>query len=171
MKVGVVGTGYVGAVQSAGLAHLGHEVISIDIDPKKIEQLNNGISPIHEPGLEELIREGLEEKRLVYTTDYASLAKNEVEAVFLCLPTPPNEDGSADLSYLLKAATSIAQVMDIDTVLVNKSTVPTGSAEKVKEHVSQFKKPDVTLHVASNPEFLREGSAVHDFLEPNTIVI
>ncbi|HMT18914.1 MAG TPA: UDP-glucose/GDP-mannose dehydrogenase family protein [Candidatus Saccharibacteria bacterium] len=171
MKIGVVGTGYVGAVQGAGMAHLGHEVVSVDIDPVKIEQLQKGIAPIHEPGLSELIESGIAANRLIYTTDYGALALHEVEAVFLCLPTPPNEDGSADLTYLLSAAESIAGVMKTDTVLVNKSTVPTGSAEKVAAHVAPFTQDGVTLHVASNPEFLREGSAVADFLEPSSIII
>lgn len=171
MKLGVVGTGYVGAVQSAGLAKLGHEIVSVDIDQKKIDQLQKGIAPIHETGLTELIEDGIALQRLTYTTDYGALALHEVEAIFLCLPTPPNEDGSADLTYLLSAAESIAKVMKTDTVLVNKSTVPTGSAEKVAAHVAPLAKKGVTLHVASNPEFLREGSAVADFLEPNAIIL
>lgn len=171
VKIGVVGTGYVGAVQGAILAHLGHEVVSLDIDTDKIKLLRQGISPIYEPGLSELIQQGISNKRLVYTTDYDALSDERVEVIFLCLPTPPNEDGSADLRYILSAAKSITEVMKSDTVLVNKSTVPAGSAEKVASHIKSAIRDGVTIHIASNPEFLREGTAVKDFLEPDSIII
>src|SRR6478736_4461439 len=164
-RVAVIGTGYVGLTTGACFARLGHEVVCADIDASKIERLSRGEIPIHEPGLAEIVEEGLHAGRLAFTTDTVT-AVSDAGFVYLCVPTPQGADGSADLTYLEAAALQIAPHLQAETIVVNKSTVPVGSASFV-EHV--LGRSDV--HVVSNPEFLREGSAVHDFLNPDRVVI
>ncbi|MFP8967026.1 UDP-glucose dehydrogenase family protein [Pokkaliibacter sp. CJK22405] len=173
MKVTVFGTGYVGLVQAAVLAEVGHEVCCVDIDSAKIENLKKGIIPIYEPGLTALVQENFEAGRLQFTTD-------SVEGVgfgnvqFIAVGTPPDEDGSADLQYVLKVAETIASHMDEAKIIINKSTVPVGTADKVRskvEEVLSARDKKLTYHVASNPEFLKEGSAVNDCMRPDRIII
>jgi UDPglucose 6-dehydrogenase len=161
----VVGTGYVGLTTGACFAHLGHHVICADIDEAKVESLRRGEIPIVEDGLDRLVNEGLRTGNLEFVVG-APGAAERADIVFLCVPTPQGDDGAADLSYIEAAAAEIAPVLQPETVVVNKSTVPVGST-KVVERVLQ--RPDV--YVVSNPEFLREGSAVNDFLKPDRIVI
>jgi UDPglucose 6-dehydrogenase len=164
-RVAVVGTGYVGMTTAVCLAHLGHDVVGADIDDERVRQLNAGAVPIVEAGIDTLLAEGLRSGRLRFSSDPAT-AVCGAEVVFICVPTPEGSDGSADLSYIEAAAAQIAPCLDSEAIVVNKSTVPVGSA-KIVERVLQ--RPDV--FVVSNPEFLREGSAVHDFLHPDRIVI
>ncbi len=161
----VVGTGYVGITTAACLAHLGHRVVGADIDERRVEQLSRGEIPIVEDGLEELVREGLASGNLRFTTDRAGAAAS-CEFAYLCVPTPQSPDGRADLSHIEDVARTIGPVLPPDSIVVNKSTVPVGST-RVVERV--LERGDVS--VVSNPEFLREGSAVHDFLHPDRIVI
>lgn len=163
--VAVIGTGYVGLTTGACLAHLGHDVVCADVDRAKVEQLRRGDVPILEAGLEELVREGLRNERLSFVVGAAEAAAG-AEFSFLCVPTPQRPDGAADLSYLEGAASEIAPVLPYESVVVNKSTVPVGSTQVVAR---VLERGDVA--VVSNPEFLREGSAVHDFLHPDRIVI
>lgn len=168
MKIAVVGTGYVGLVTGTCLAELGNDVICIDNNAEKVEKLEKGIIPIYEPGLEDLVHRSVREKRLHFSTDLSSVS--EVQVVFLALPTPPGEDGSADLSYVLGVAKELGALLKEDgMVIVNKSTVPVDTAGKVRDAVA----PNTTFSfdVVSNPEFLREGQAVNDFLEPDRIVV
>jgi UDPglucose 6-dehydrogenase len=164
-KIAVIGTGYVGLTTGACFAHMGHQVVCADIDPVKVESLRNGVIPIVELGLQELVEEGIGGGRLSFVLGAATAAK-DCDIAFLCVPTPQGEDGSADLSYIERAAREIGPVLPYEAVVVNKSTVPVGSA-KVVERV--MGRPDVK--VVSNPEFLREGSAVQDFLKPDRIVV
>ncbi len=164
-KIAVIGTGYVGLTTGACFAHMGHQVVCADIDPVKIESLRNGVITIVELGLQELVDEGLAGGRLSFVLGAASAAK-DCEIAFLCVPTPQGEDGSADLSYIETAAREIGPVLPYEAVVVNKSTVPVGSAKSVERVMGR---PDVK--VVSNPEFLREGSAVQDFLKPDRVVI
>ena len=163
--VAVVGTGYVGLTTGAYLTHLGHEVVCADVVPQKIEMLNGGEVPFFETGLEELVREGLDGRRLSFVLGAAS-AVGQSEFVFLCLPTPEREDGSADMRYIEDAAREIGPHLRAEAVVINKSTVPVGSTRVVEQ---ALRRDDV--FVVSNPEFLREGSAVHDCLHPDRIVI
>ncbi len=173
MKVSVIGSGYVGLVTGTCLADLGNSVMCLDIDAKKIETLNNGGVPIFEPGLSELIKKNVAAGRLSFTTDVAqSVAHGQVQ--FIAVGTPPDEDGSADLQYVLAAARDIAQHMTDFKVIVDKSTVPVGTAEKVKQTIHEVlaeRKAEVDFAVVSNPEFLKEGAAVEDFMRPDRIVI
>lgn len=173
MKVSVIGSGYVGLVTGTCLADLGNSVVCLDIDAKKIETLNNGGVPIFEPGLSELIKKNVAAGRLSFTTDVAqSVAHGQVQ--FIAVGTPPDEDGSADLQYVLAAARDIAQHMTDFKVIVDKSTVPVGTAEKVKQAIHEVlaeRKAEVDFAVVSNPEFLKEGAAVEDFMRPDRIVI
>ncbi len=173
MKITVVGTGYVGLVSGACLAEMGHHVICVDTDEGKVEKLKQGIIPIYEYGLEGLVVENTRHKRLEFTTDIAEgVAHGQI--IFIAVGTPPDEDGSADLKYVLQVADSIGQSMDDYRVVVTKSTVPVGTAEKVRGTLrSALDKRGVTLDfsVASNPEFLKEGAAVEDFMKPDRIVI
>ena len=164
-KIAIIGTGYVGLTTGACFAHLGHHVICADIDPTKIENLRNGVIPIVEAGLSELVAEGIANGRLSFVLGSAEAAKN-CEIAFLCVPTPQGEEGSADLSYVEKAASEIALTLPFEAIVVNKSTVPVGST-KVVERALQ--RPDIK--VVSNPEFLREGSAVQDFLNPDRVIV
>jgi UDPglucose 6-dehydrogenase len=164
-SIGVLGSGYVGLTTGACLAHLGHRVICADIDLEKVSQLSGGIIPIIEDGLADLVREGLANGRLSFTDDVAEAAKN-AEFVFLCVPTPQGVTGEADLTYIEIAAQSISQHLLRGAVVINKSTVPVGSTRVVE---SALRRPDI--RVVSNPEFLREGTAVHDFLNPDRIVV
>ena len=164
-RVAVVGTGYVGLTTGVCFSHLGHEVTCADIDLEKIDRLNRGEVPILEAGLEELIAEGLEAGRLHFVLG-AENAVKDAEFVYLCVPTPQSADGSADLSYLDAAAAEISPHLQPGTVVINKSTVPVGSTRRVERALGRSDIP-----VVSNPEFLREGSAVGDFLKPDRVVI
>jgi UDPglucose 6-dehydrogenase len=164
-RVAIVGTGYVGLTSGACLAHLGHEVVCADIDTAKVDELNAGRIPIVERGLDQMVADGVKQGRLRFMVGAANAVRN-AEVVFLCVPTPQGEDGSADLSYVEGAAAEIAPALAFEAIVVNKSTVPVGSA-KIVERV--IRRSDV--RVVSNPEFLREGTAVDDFLRPDRIVI
>jgi len=163
--IAIIGTGYVGLTTGACLAHLGHKVICADVDPDKIAKLQNGIIPIVELGLAELVKEGMASGRLSFVVGSVEAAKS-CDIAFLCVPTPQGEDGSADLSYVQGAAEEIAAVLPFEAIVVNKSTVSVGSTKVVER---ALKRPDVK--VVSNPEFLREGSAVQDFLNPDRVVV
>jgi len=164
-KIAVIGTGYVGLSSGACFAHLGHKVSCVDVIQSKIDNLNQGILPIVETGLSDLVAEGVGAGLLTFTTDVAS-AVTDADVVFLCVPTPEGEDGSADLSYIQTAARTLSSLLPSGAVVVNKSTVPVGSTKVVER---ELKRPDIA--VVSNPEFLREGSAIHDFLHPDRIVV
>ena len=163
--IAIIGTGYVGLTTGACLAHLGHQVVCADVDPEKIAKLQNGVIPIVELGLAELVAEGVAAGRLSFVVGSVEAAKS-CDIAFLCVPTPQGEDGSADLSYVQRAAEEIAAVLPFEAIVVNKSTVPVGSTKVVER---ALKRPDVK--VVSNPEFLREGSAVQDFLKPDRVVV
>ena len=172
MKVAVVGTGYVGLVSGTCFAEMGNKVICVDNDEKKLEKLNRGIVPIYEPGLKTLFTRNTEQKRLTFTNNLKS-AVIESEIIFLCLPTPPGEDGSADLKYVFGVAESIGKILQDEKVedfkiIVDKSTVPVGTARKVKDIIKKYNLEN--FDIVSNPEFLREGFAVEDFLKPDRIV-
>ncbi len=172
MKIGVIGTGYVGLVSGTCLAELGNEVICIDIDQEKIENLKKGIIPIFEPGLAEMVKKNVKNKRLNFTTSINDLKDTIID--FIAVGTPSREDGSADLSYVLQAARDIASIMTSYKVIVDKSTVPVGTAELVKEEVKKVLKQiklKTEFDIVSNPEFLAEGRAVEDFMKPERIVI
>lgn len=164
-RIAIIGTGYVGLTTGACFAHLGHDVVCADIDPVKVERLSRGEIPIVEHRLEELVAEGLRRGNLRFVLG-AAAAVEDCEIAFLCVPTPQGDDGSADLSYVETAAAQIAKLLPYEAIVVNKSTVPVGST-RVVERV--LKRPDV--RVVSNPEFLREGSAVDDFLKPDRVVV
>lgn len=168
MKVVVIGTGYVGLVQGVCLAELGNDVTCVDIDDKKIANLKKGISPIYEPGTEELIAKNLKAKRLNFTTKLNAVM-NGAEIIFIAVGTPPAEDGSADLKYVLAAASDIGKNLKKYAIVVNKSTVPIGTGQLVKKTIAQYYKGK--FDVVSNPEFLREGSALEDFMSPDRVVI
>lgn len=168
MKIAVIGTGYVGLVTGTCFAETGNLVYCIDIDANKIKKLNAGTITIYEPGLEPLFQRNLNQNRLFFTTDLAESIK-EAEIIFLALPTPPGEDGSADLQYVLKVADELGELLDRYAVVVDKSTVPVGTAAKVSQAIA--KKAKVPFDVVSNPEFLREGVAVNDFMKPDRVVI
>lgn len=168
MKISVIGTGYVGLVVGTCFAETGNDVICVDIDKKKINILRKGKSPIYEPGLEDLIKKNIHEKRITFTTDIRQAIK-KAEVIFLALPTPPMEDGSADLQHVLLVAKQIGQSINGYKVIINKSTVPVGTADKVKQVIAKHTKHE--FDVVSNPEFLKEGAAVMDFLKPDRIVV
>lgn len=168
MKIAVVGTGYVGLVTGTCLAETGNDVICVDNDVEKIEKIRKGIVPIYEPHLDTLFDRNIRQGRLNFTTDLAE-AVEHATIIFLALPTPPGEDGSADLSYVLGVANDLGKMIKDYKIIVDKSTVPVGTAEKVAAAVGQH--TDVPFDVVSNPEFLREGFAVDDFLKPDRVVI
>jgi UDPglucose 6-dehydrogenase len=168
MKISVIGTGYVGLVTGTCLAESGNQVICMDIDDRKIEMLNEGKVPIYEPGLEELIKRNAAHARLSFTTDMAFAVRN-ADIIFIAVGTPPGEDGSADLKYVLGAAREIGKFMNGYKVVVNKSTVPVGTGDKVKSAVASRAKHK--FDVVSNPEFLKEGAAIEDFMKPDRVVI
>jgi UDPglucose 6-dehydrogenase len=173
MKITVVGTGYVGLVTGACFADVGIDVTCIDIDRKKIDDLKNGIIPIYEPGLDDIVKTNLEKGRLHFTTNLQENLE-EIEVVFIAVGTPPDEDGSADLQYVLQVAGEIGAHMKDYVLVVTKSTVPVGTSQKVKERIAEeLKRRNLRLafDVASNPEFLKEGAAVSDFLRPDRIVV
>ncbi len=173
MKVAVVGTGYVGLVTGTCLAEVGMNVTCIDIDHKKIEGLKNGIMPIYEPGLEEMVVKNFHKGKLSFSTNLAEAIKG-CDVAFIAVGTPPGEDGSADLKYVLGVASEIGKNIDEYIVVVTKSTVPVGTANKVKQAVAaqlDLRNASIEFDVASNPEFLKEGAAIDDFLRPDRIVI
>lgn len=168
MKIAVIGTGYVGLVTGTCLAETGNTVICVDIDEAKVLKMQNGVIPIYEPGLDVLFLRNIVQKRLTFTTDLASAVK-DAQIIFMALPTPPGGDGAADLSYILGAAKDISKLVTEYKVIVNKSTVPVGTADKVQAVFTE--NTDVEIDVVSNPEFLREGVAVEDFMKPDRVVI
>jgi UDPglucose 6-dehydrogenase len=168
LKIAVVGTGYVGLVTGTCLSESGHHVTCVDVDPKKIATLAAGGIPIYEPGLEELVRRNAREKRLAFTTSLAD-AMQDTDVVFIAVGTPPGETGEADLTHVLAAAEQIGRFIRRYTVVVNKSTVPVGSCERVRDVVAAVAKAE--FDVVSNPEFLKEGSAVDDFMRPDRVVV
>jgi UDPglucose 6-dehydrogenase len=173
MKLSIFGTGYVGLVSGACLAEVGHDVVCMDVDPVKIDKLKAGILPIWEPELEALVERNVKEGRLHFTTD-AAQAVQHGQVQFIAVGTPPDEDGSADMQYVLAVAESIARHMTDYRVIVNKSTVPVGTASRVQARVAEIlssRGADFAFDVVSNPEFLKEGAAVNDFLKPDRIII
>ena len=170
MKIAVAGTGYVGLVAGVCFAEKGHDVICVDVDEKKVKLMESGVSPIYEEGLEELMRKNNATGRLRYTTDYRSAYK-DAEAIFIGVGTPEQLDGSANLSYIATVSRQIAESVERDCLVVVKSTVPVGTNDKVEQFIRDFLKRDVKIEVASNPEFLAQGSAVHDTLHAARIII
>jgi UDPglucose 6-dehydrogenase len=173
MKVTIVGSGYVGLVTGACFSEVGIDVVCVDIDSKKIENLNNGIIPIYEPGLEDMITRNMKKGRLVFTTNIAE-ALIDTEVLFISVGTPPDEDGSADLKYVLAVARDCGKYINDYLLVVTKSTVPVGTSQKVKKALQEeLDKRNVKIEfdVASNPEFLKEGAAIDDFLKPDRIVV
>ncbi|MDR2471992.1 MAG: UDP-glucose/GDP-mannose dehydrogenase family protein [Tannerella sp.] len=173
MKTAIVGTGYVGLVSGTCFAEMGTEVFCVDIDRRKIENLLNGIIPIYEPGLEELVLKNIEKKRLHFTTDLTEVL-DKVDVLFSAVGTPPDEDGSADLRYVLDVARTVGKHMKKYVLVVTKSTVPVGTAEKVRQAIldEQAKRGvSIDFDIASNPEFLKEGAAVKDFMNPDRVVV
>ncbi|MGA3245558.1 MAG: UDP-glucose/GDP-mannose dehydrogenase family protein [Bacteroidota bacterium] len=168
MNVSVIGTGYVGLVQGACFADTGNNVICMDIDEKKINSLKKGTIPIYEPGLEEVVRKNAQEGRLVFTTSIKT-AVQKSDIIFLCLPTPPTENGSADLTHVLSVAKQIGEFANSEKIVVSKSTVPVGTVDKIRQLLK--KKAKYPMEVVSNPEFLKEGSALQDSLKPDRVVI
>lgn len=173
MRVTIFGTGYVGLVTGTCLAEVGNHVVCVDVDKAKVEGLNNGIVPIYEPGLESLVLSNHAEKRIEFTTDAANGIEHG-EIIFIAVGTPPDEDGSADLRHVLAVAKTIGTCLNRPAIIVNKSTVPVGTADKVKAAIAeQLKERDVNIgfEVVSNPEFLKEGDAVKDCMRPDRIVV
>lgn len=168
MKLSVIGTGYVGLVAGTCFAENGNDVICVDVDESKLQVLNRGESPIFEPGLQDLLKKNLTEKRLSFTSDLSE-AVSGGEIIFLALPTPQSEDGSADLQHVLDVARQIGKLLKKYRVIVTKSTVPVGTADLIRETISRETKQE--FDVVSNPEFLKEGAAVNDFMKPDRIVI
>jgi len=170
MNISVIGTGYVGLGTAAVFAELGNNVIGADIDHKKIDDLNKGVMPIFEPGLKEIVTKNVEKKRLKFTTNNKEAIKHG-DIIFICVGTPPKKDGEADLKYVEQVAKEIAENADSYKIIVHKSTVPVETGEKVKTLVKKSIKPGIDFDVVSNPEFLREGTAIKDTFEPDRIVI
>jgi UDPglucose 6-dehydrogenase len=169
-KIAVAGTGYVGLVAGVCFAEIGHKVTCVDIDEQKVNIMKQGISPIYEDGLEELMKKNYAAGRIDYTTDYKS-AYRDADAIFIGVGTPEQPDGSADLSYIATVARQIAESIEKDCLVVVKSTVPVGTNDKVEQFIKDFLINDVKVEVASNPEFLAQGSAVHDTLHAARIII
>lgn len=173
MRVSIFGTGYVGLVTGSCLAYSGHHVTCVDIDEEKVKNLTAGEIPIFEPGLDSIVKQSVKEGRLTFTTD-AKQAVDYAEVIFIAVGTPPDEDGAADLRYVLQVAKSVGEHMQDYRLVINKSTVPVGSADKVKAQITETLKArgsDLTFDVASNPEFLKEGAAVGDFMKPDRIIV
>lgn len=174
MKIAVIGTGYVGLVTGTCFAEMGNQVICLDLNKERIENLKKGKIPIFEPGLEELVISNVREKRLKFTTSYRE-ALEKAELTFIAVGTPPKEDGAADLSHVLKVAEMIGQTINNNQIIINKSTVPVGTCHKIKtkimEALKERKVSELQIEIADNPEFLKEGSAVDDFLRPDRIII
>lgn len=168
MNIAIVGTGYVGLVTGTTLAELGNTVYCVDIDKEKVSKMKEGIVPIYEPGLEEMFHRNIHAQRLFFTTEIKD-ALEKCDVIYLALPTPPGEDGSADLSYVLTVANQIGELMTNYKVVVNKSTVPVGTADKVKAVIAG--KTNIDFDVVSNPEFLREGFAVEDSMNPARVIV
>lgn len=168
MNITIIGTGYVGLVAGACFADMGNNVICVDNDAKKLEQLKNGIIPIYEPGLSELVLGNYSEKRLMFSTDIAASVKSS-KVCFIAVGTPQGEDGSADLKYVYNVAEEIGKAIDEYKVIVNKSTVPVGTAENINKIIQQYTHEE--FDIVSNPEFLKQGNAVEDFLKPDRIII
>ncbi|MBZ0200790.1 MAG: nucleotide sugar dehydrogenase, partial [Ignavibacteriaceae bacterium] len=174
MKIAVVGTGYVGLVSGTCFAETGNTVICVDIDENKVQKMKDGIVPIYEPGLEILFERNIKKNRLFFTSNLHEAAR-EAEIIFLCLPTPQGGSGAADLRYIIKVAEDLGKFFNDEPqigfkVLVDKSTVPVGTSDKVRAAVKKYA-PNFDFDVASNPEFLREGVAVEDFMKPERVVI
>ncbi len=169
-NIAVIGVGYVGVVTGVCLSDLGNRVTCVDIDEKKIERLNQGEMPIYEPGLEDLVERNVKAGRLSFTTSYAE-GLEDAEFVFIAVGTPEGVDGEADLRYVRMAARSIAEEMDHPMVIVNKATVPVGTGDWVADLIRQYRNGEINFAVVSNPEFLREGSAISDFLHPDRVVL
>lgn len=173
MNIAIVGTGYVGLVSGACFSEMGVNVTCVDVNQKKIDKLKQGIIPIYEPGLEDMVHKNVKAERLHFTTDLVSVL-DDVEIVFSAVGTPPDEDGSADLKYVLEVARTIGQNMHKYLVVVTKSTVPVGTANKVKAAIQEElnkRGVDIKFNVASNPEFLKEGAAIQDFMSPDRVVV
>ena len=173
MRVTVFGTGYVGLVTGTCLAEVGNQVVCVDIDAAKVDGLNRGVIPIYEPGLEPMVRANHGAGRLGFTTDAANAIAHG-DTIFIAVGTPPDEDGSADLQYVLAVARTIGRHLDRPAVIVNKSTVPVGTADKVRATIAAelaARGADVAFDVVSNPEFLKEGAAVNDCMRPDRIII
>ena len=170
MHIAVIGTGYVGLVTGACFAEFGVDVTCVDVDEQKIERLRNGVMPIYEPGLEQLVAKNAQSGRLRFTTDVGE-AVEQALVIFLAVGTPPKDDGSPDLSFVEAAATSIADHLQDYKVIVTKSTVPIGTGEHIRRLVNERKKSRASFGVVSNPEFLREGAAINDFMRPDRVVI
>ncbi|MGH7460938.1 MAG: UDP-glucose dehydrogenase family protein, partial [Longimicrobiales bacterium] len=168
MQIAVIGTGYVGLVAGAGFADSGRDVVCVDIDEQKIERLRQGVLPIYEPGLEPLVKRNYQAGRLRFSTDVAGAVRDS-EVILIAVGTPPNEDGSADLQHVLRVAAAIGDNMNGEKVVITKSTVPVGTAALVREEIQ--KRSQHRVHVCSNPEFLKEGAAVDDFMKPDRVVV
>ncbi len=168
MHIAVVGSGYVGLVAATCLSEMGNDVICVDNNKEKIDNLNIGILPIYEPGLKPMIERNTLENRLLFTTDISDAVRRS-SIIFIAVGTPPDEDGSADLKHVLAVASDIAKYMEDSKIVVNKSTVPVGTADRVLEEIN--KGTDIEVHIVSNPEFLKEGSAIDDFMKPDRVVI
>ncbi|MCC9022706.1 UDP-glucose dehydrogenase family protein [Bacillus nakamurai] len=170
MKITVIGTGYVGLVTGVSLSEIGHYVTCIDIDERKVEQMRKGISPIFEPGLEDMMIKNIRQRRLAFETSYEK-GLAEAEVIFIAVGTPQKEDGHANLTYIENVAEQIAEHIEKNAIVVTKSTVPVGTNDKIGEIIHSRLKADVNISIASNPEFLREGSAIHDTFHGDRIVI
>ncbi len=169
-KICVIGTGYVGLVTGTCFADMGHRVTCLDIDKNRISQLNNGVMPIYEPGLQQIVQQNVAAGRLDFTTEYPK-ALEETEFAFIAVGTPSNENGEADMQYVRNAADSIAKNLDHSIIIVNKSTVPVGTGDWVAEIISEQNHNTPEFRIVSNPEFLREGSAVNDFMKPDRVIL
>ena len=173
MKIAIVGTGYVGLVTGTCFAEMGTEVFCVDVDKNKIDNLKNGIVPIYEPGLDELVTRNMQAGRLHFTTELKECL-DEVEVLFSAVGTPPDEDGSADLKYVLEVARTVGRYMNKYILVVTKSTVPVGTAQKVKQAIKKeqaLRNVNIEFDIASNPEFLKEGAAIKDFMSPDRVVV